>query len=297
MIRIANAPCSWGVLEFGLDGETAGYGQVLDEMVVAGYAGTELGDWGFMPSNPAELRSVLQQRGLELVAAFVPMKLTVPEAEDEGIARGMKTAQLMAEAGFSEAQLVLSDDNAAVPGRRNHAGRITPDLMADREAMAAAAQVAVRFAEAVMDASGLRTVFHHHCAGYFETPAEIEKMLSAADNLGLVLDTGHYRFGGGYPEAAVRLFPERIWHVHFKDCSAEIAARSRRDNWDYFRSIREGIFCELGAGEVDFAMVLAELRRANYEGWIVVEQDVLPGMGSPLDCARRNRQFLASFNL
>jgi len=33
MIKIANAPCSWGVLEFDLEGEAAGYQQVLDEMI------------------------------------------------------------------------------------------------------------------------------------------------------------------------------------------------------------------------------------------------------------------------
>ena len=43
MIKIANAPCSWGVLEFDLEGEVAGYAQVLDEMRATGYDGTELG--------------------------------------------------------------------------------------------------------------------------------------------------------------------------------------------------------------------------------------------------------------
>ena len=32
MIKVANAPCSWGVLEFDLEGEVAGYTQVLDEI-------------------------------------------------------------------------------------------------------------------------------------------------------------------------------------------------------------------------------------------------------------------------
>ena len=31
MIKIANAPCSWGVLEFDLEGEVAQYAQVLQE--------------------------------------------------------------------------------------------------------------------------------------------------------------------------------------------------------------------------------------------------------------------------
>jgi inosose dehydratase len=49
MIKIANAPCSWGVLEFDLEGKAAGFAQVLDEIRETGYQGTELGDWGFMP--------------------------------------------------------------------------------------------------------------------------------------------------------------------------------------------------------------------------------------------------------
>jgi len=38
-IRLANAPCSWGVLEFDLPGKPLGYAQVLDEIRDTGYAG------------------------------------------------------------------------------------------------------------------------------------------------------------------------------------------------------------------------------------------------------------------
>ena len=51
MVRIANAPCSWGVIE-GIDGDREGWVRVVDEMAEAGYIGTELGDWGFMPTDP-----------------------------------------------------------------------------------------------------------------------------------------------------------------------------------------------------------------------------------------------------
>ena len=89
---------------------------------------------------------------------------------------------------------------------------------------------------------------------------------------------------------------ERIWHVHFKDCQPKIAARSRRDEWDYFKSVENGVFCELGKGDVDFPLFIAELQNRNYDGWIVVEQDVLPGMGSPYQSAKRNYQYLSSIN-
>src|SRR4030042_927704 len=75
MIKIANAPCSWGVLEFDLDGKAAGFEQVLDEIRETGYQGTELGDWGFMPVVPSELSKELDKRSLSMVGAFVPVLL------------------------------------------------------------------------------------------------------------------------------------------------------------------------------------------------------------------------------
>jgi inosose dehydratase len=39
------------------------------------------------------------------------------------------------------------------------------------------------------------------------------------------------------------------------------------------------------------------LDRIGYNGWIVVEQDVLPGMGSPAESAARNRTFLRELGL
>ena len=299
MIRIGNAPCSWGVLEFGLEGETADYATFLDELKETGYTGTELGDWGFMPTDPAHLRTELTGRQIDLVGAFVPVALSDRTRHEEGIAAGIKTAKLMADAGFPDAFIVLADDNGTVPARTAAAGRVTPELNLSPEHWKAVRDGVTAFATQVRDTTGLRTVFHHHCAGYVETPGEVEKLLTQVqeDTLGLVLDMGHYRFAGGYPEAAIRLFWDRIQHIHYKDCSAEVASRSRAEGWDYFESVRNGVFCELGRGEVDFRTITAELRKRNYDGWIVVEQDVLPGMGSPKECARRNREFLRSLDL
>ena len=74
-------------------------------------------------------------------------------------------------------------------------------------------------------------------------------------------------------------------------------AQTRAQSLDYTGAIRLGIFCELGEGNVDFPSVLQELQRAQYDGWIVVEQDVLPGMGAPAESARRNREYLQSLGV
>lgn len=297
-IRVANAPCSWGVLEFDLEGEAAGPGQVLAEMRAAGFAGTELGDWGFLPTEPEALRQVLARHELELLGAFVPVALSRAEAHEEGAARAARTARLLASQSET-AFIVLSDDNGAVPLRTENAGRVGPEHGLDPAGWERVVKGVLRVAAAVKEAAGLRTVLHHHCAGYLETPGEVARLLEQTDpeQVGLCLDTGHWRFGGGDPLEALRAHRDRIWHVHFKDCQPRVARRSRQEGWDYFRSVREGVFCELGQGEVDFTGLLAELERTGYEGWIVVEQDVLPGMGSPLESARRNREFLRLLGL
>jgi inosose dehydratase len=299
MIRVANAPCSWGVLEFDLEGKTAGFAEVLDEMRSTGYAGTELGDWGFMPTDPARLRSELEARAIELVGAFVPVSFSREEAHQAGLETALATARLMASAGCKEAFMVLSDDNGKVPQRTQNAGRVTPEMGLDERRWATFARGVEMVATRVREETGLRSVFHHHAAGYVETPAEIEQLLARTrgDLVGLALDTGHLSFGGGDPLDCLRRYFDRIWHVHFKDCSEELVRESRANGWDYFESVRAGIFCELGRGRVDFKSVANELRTRNYEGWIVVEQDVLPGMGSPEACARRNRQYLQTLGL
>jgi inosose dehydratase len=58
--------------------------------------------------------------------------------------------------------------------------------------------------------------------------------------------------------------------------------------------VRQGVFCELGKGEVDFPSLMKQLEKLDYDGWGVVEQDVLPGMGKPKESARRNREYIRS---
>jgi inosose dehydratase len=299
MIRVANAPVSWGVLEFEGMPARAGYSSVLDEIRETGYAGTELGDWGFLPTEPTELSGELARRELALLGAFVPVALAEPAALPAGREAALRTARLMAEVAGQEPLIILADDNGRDPQRTADAGRIRPEHGLTEPQWKVFAGAAEAIAQTVRREIGLRTVFHHHCAGYVETPAELEALLARTDPevLGLCLDTGHYRFAGGDPAEAARRHAERIWHVHFKDCDPSVADRSRAQGWDYFESVRQGVFCELGRGEVDFPKVLAELKRGGYQGWIVVEQDVLPGWGTPKESALRNRAYLASIGL
>jgi inosose dehydratase len=309
-IHIANAPCSWGVLEFeGLEGEEIGYGQMLDELRETGYIGTELGDWGYMPTDPTVLREELERRDLAMVGAFVPVALKYADAHAEGASAALKVARLLAAVagtgmGSQLPLLILADANGTDQMRTQHAGRVTAEMGLSAGEWETFARGAERIARAVRDATGLAVAFHHHCGGYVETPEEIARFLAMtdADLLGLVFDSGHYLYGSGsidgqIVEDGLERFGDRIRHVHFKDCQPQIASQARAEGWDYFAAVRHGVFCELGQGSVPFAAVVRQLRMRGYRGWIVVEQDVLPGMGSPKASAQRNRAYLRTIGL
>ena len=121
--------------------------------------------------------------------------------------------------------------------------------------------------------------------------------LTNPDLLGLCLDMGHFAFGGGNPVEALKKYYDRIWHVHFKDFDPKVGKAARENNYDYFKSVEQGVFCELGKGSVDFKSIVAILNEKGYDGWIVVEQDVLPGMGSPKKCADHNRKYIKSLGI
>lgn len=299
-VRVGNAPCSWGTLEFEeAKGTQIEYSRMLDELVETGYTGTELGDWGYMPTDPEVLAAELKKRNLVMLGAFVPVALKDRDAHQAGVANAVKTARLVAAVATEpKPYLVLADNNGTVPERTGNAGRITAELGLSAAEWQIFADGANQVARAVRAETGLRTVFHHHCAGYVETPEEIARFLELTDPavIGLVFDSGHYAYGAGDCDVIKGLerFKERVWYIHCKDCQPEVASRARAEHWDYFQALGHGVFCELGKGSVDFPAMLRWLRANRYDGYILVEQDILPGMGTPKESARRNRDYLRS---
>ena len=153
MIRVANAPCSWGVLEFEGMGESYPYDRVLDEIAATGYIGSELGDWGFMPTESSRLREEFDRRGLSLLGAFVPVFMADASTHDEGIRIAVRTARLLAQASTVSPVIVLADDNGRDAHRTAQAGRIRRDDSLDEARWKTFAAGATAIARAVKDDS------------------------------------------------------------------------------------------------------------------------------------------------
>ena len=76
-ITIGTAPDSWGVW-FASDPEQLPAEQFLREVVEAGYEAIELGPYGYLPNDPAELQDALDAHGLTVLAGNEKL---VPPAE------------------------------------------------------------------------------------------------------------------------------------------------------------------------------------------------------------------------
>ena len=267
MIAVANAPCSWGVLEFESKAESPGYTQVLDEIRESGYAGTELGDWGFMPTDPAALGDELARRQLTMLGAFVTTRLIDPASlRRERRARAVKTARLLSAVATAAAPvIVLSDEPTADPVRARMAGRIAAASGPRRPAVAGRGtrrradrpRCPRRDRAAHGVPPSLRDLRRN-------ARRDRSRCMSLTDPalVGLCLDSGHATYGGGDPlDICSQRHRARVWHVHFKDCEPAVAAQRARAGWDYQTALRHGLFCELGRGTVDFAGLLADLQR------------------------------------
>jgi inosose dehydratase len=291
--RIGNAPVSWGVEELPDWGPQLDFHQVLAEMALAGYEGTELGPWGYLPQDERRLARLIDRYGLTLASAFCPLSLHLPTLPDQELAELRREAHLLRALGADI--LILADSGS--PHRYQVAGRADADAGEDalddagfrrlREHVARVADLA--------DSLGMRLAFHPHVGTYVESAREIDAFLDAVQGLDvrLCVDTGHLAYAGVDPADVVERHSARVAFCHFKDVDKAVLEASRRRGLDFNATVRAGVFVPPGAGAVDFPRIVASLRRANFDGWLVVEQDrVLDDPDQPLADAFSAREYL-----
>ena len=272
----ASAPDSWGVLDYPGPSWKQSYEKMLDEMVEAGYTGSELGPYGFFPTDPKILQPQLEKRKLKLLASFVPVKMTDPAASQAVMERIRKVGTLLAtlKAPF----LVIADDQS--PERNAFSGRAydkdCPTLSAEQWKHVGKI---VADAEKVANEFGLDLVFHPHVATYVETPEECERFYDATShtNVGLCLDTGHCVYGYGDSVKEAEKYKNKLRFVHIKDCNTKVLEEARRNKWTFEEAIEHKVFTVIGQGNIDFPAFFRTLVKNGYSGWSVVEQDVTFG--------------------
>lgn len=276
-LRIASAPCSYGVDEVSReDAWSPEPDEMLDWMLGSGYAGTEIGPPGFLGVG-AEVRTRLERRGMALVGAFLPQAFSRAErAADDRAWLAEQLRRLRAATPEGSAPFAVLCEAIDEPVRRALTGRTErhPEAQLDDRRFATLMDNLHRAGELARE-MGFRAVIHPHAGTYLETDAEIERMAERLDPslVGLCLDTGHFRYGGADPAQRVRDYAPLIAHVHIKDCDPSILARVVAQDGDVVAAIGAGVFCGLGEGDAGIDRVIPALREIGYDGWLVVEQD------------------------
>jgi len=138
---------------------------------------------------------------------------------------------------------------------------------------------------------------HAHAGGFIDFEPELERLLDEVDEsiLKICFDTGHHSYAGYDPVAFMKRHIDRISYMHFKDIDPEVKAKVVANRTDFYDACGQGIFCNLGDGDVDFPAVRQVLLDNKYEGWCTVEQDCDPLLDpDPLGDAKKNRSYLQS---
>ena len=281
-MKVANAPLSYGAFEMtvGTDFPVPDPARVLEEMAAAGYAGTELGPLGYLGSDLG---------ALELVGGFVQIAFSDPDASYDEL-----HATLDRFGSVTSARPVLCDaggpERVANPGR----GGDDPSLRLNESRWRVLVDGVARAADAARS-RGFEPVFHHHTSTYVESVEEIDRFLEDTD-VPLLLDSGHLLVAGGDPLQALADWGDRIDAIHVKDVRLDVLAGVKAERADTLTAWRRGLFCALGAGDVDLAAFCAAVDATGYDGWVVVEQDrVLADHADFADAAAdqvRNREWL-----
>ena len=275
--QFASAPVSWGVQDYYDPAWEQPYERILDEMVAGGYTGTELGPFGYFPTDAAVLGPVLRRKRLTMLSSFVPVTLSEAACADAVVEHIRAVGALLSALGAPF--IVLAD--AQSKAREKIAGRVPAD---GSQSLTAAQwrEVArtVAAAERAANDFNLGLVFHPHVATYVETPRETEAFFDAVSStrVGLCLDTGHCYYGGGDPAAEAEKYRHLLRYIHIKDIERPVLEEANRKELNFDQAVEAGVFSQIGEGCVDFPAFFRTLARNGYSGWLVVEQDIKYGV-------------------
>lgn len=275
--RVAGAPVSFGVFEMTPEGaDTVQPDDMLEILSSAGYSGVDLGPVGYF-GRGNDLRRRMKSHGLEVAGGWIELPMT----DDDAFAASLPALD-DALAAFTEAAEVSSSHlpkptlaDHGSPARKRAPGRgaaTDPLTVAAQDRLIANAERAA----ARVRSAGFEPTFHHHAGTFVESPDEIDRFLERVD-IGLTLDTGHLLIGGGDALELVERWGHRINHLHLKDIDRAELQRVLRTGGGMSDVWSSGAFVALGAGDLDLEGVMNAVFSRGFDGWVVVEQDVLNG--------------------
>jgi len=292
-VHVGSAPDSWGVW-FPEDDKQTPWNRCLDEIAEAGYEWTELGPFGYLPTDLETLRGELDKRGLKTAASFAMAHLEDPEAWPEVERQVNGFGELLQPLGAK--YLVLIDDCYT----NLFTGEPIKPKRLDDEAWKRLIDATNRVGQLAKERYSLQVVFHPHANTHVEHEDQIEALLDQTDPdlIALCLDTGHHAYCGGDPIAFMRKHHARIPYLHLKSVDPEMQEKVEVEGISFANAVAQDMFVEPSKGAVDFEAFRDVLKEVNFEGFGIVEQDMYPApFDKPLPIGKRTRAYLKEIGI
>jgi len=290
---LGSNPCNWAIIENRWGGEQdVKPGQMLTDMRTSGYGATDLGDLGFLPTQPDLTRGCLA--GVQVMGAFVEMSLSISTLPDEEMSTLDKVCKIMSgfEGQTNPPHIVLADQGDSEIRQKN-SGHISPALgMTSTEKERFLQNLAL--VRAHCQSYNVPVYFHPHCGSRVETVAEIEWLAGNSD-VKLVFDTGHLLYASRGEADLVELlrkYKERIGTFHFKDINAEAMLSNQAAGKTYLEGVKRGdlvVNCGQGMVAPFFPDIVNWQRENGYKGFVCVEQETFDRSETAVNMAINQR--------
>ncbi|WP_040155285.1 TIM barrel protein [Mobilicoccus massiliensis] len=292
-LAIGVCPDQWGVW-FPQDPKQIPWQTALAEMQQAGFSIMETGPFGYFPTDPAELKRVMDDHGFQVVAGtgwgILHKEEAWAETEKTFRAIGETHAAVGAEYVVHLPPLFRDDKT----------WEFTDDRVLSPEAWDLYIANADRLGRMMKDDYGLKMVLHPHGDSHIETREDIDRIFGATDPdyVGFCLDTGHIVYGQSDPIDIIKDYPERIDYVHIKAMDADLVKQAHDDDWPFGQAVAKGCSVAPPAGEPKMPGLIEALADLDKDLYVICEQDMYPCDPSyPLPNAIKTREYLAECGL
>jgi inosose dehydratase len=289
-IRIGSAPDSWGVW-FPEDPVQVPPERFLAEVSAAGFDWIELGPYGYLPKDRAQLQDALDAHGLKVSAGTVFSQLHHPGTWDDVWRQVTDVAALTRAVG--------GEHIVVIPAmwRDDKTGLEVESREFSQEQWTLITQGHDELGRRILDEYGLHVQFHSHADSHVGYQKDIERFLEMTDPeyVNLCLDTGHVAYYGGDSVGLIREHPERIGYLHLKQVDPVLRERVLAEDISFSEAVKMGIMVEPPLGEPSMAEVFAAAGELDHDVFGIVEQDMYPcPVDQPYPIARRTHTYLRS---
>ena len=284
-VKLGIAPIAWSNDDMPeLGGETS-LETCLSEARQAGFTGVESG--GKFPKTSKELIPILNKFNIKLCSGWYGANLLKRTVEEE-----MENIRSQLNL-FKECKapcIVFAEITNSIQGDESKPLSKRPTL--DNDAWSSFCKKINEIGKRLQDEE-MPLAYHHHMGTVIQSEEDtIRLMQETNDTVKLTIDTGHMLFAGGDYLKIIKNFKEKIAHVHCKDMRENVLKKSLSENLSFRHAFLEGAFTVPGDGCIDYNPVLEQLKKNDYNSWLVVEAEQDPKKANPFEYAKKGYTYL-----